>query len=192
MHAQPRRTIARGFTVMELVVSITVSVIICGAASALLWNAASQQAQVAARADMIDNGSAAMELMVRYLREITQNECPGNPTPCLNGNAQVTTATSTLIQWGSYGFRQNGTTLEMSTDNAASWHRLTTDLSTLQLTYFNRTGQDLSTQSSPGNLPANMRRIVIDLTLSRATQVVHLRTGLFLRNFMNEVNSDPV
>jgi hypothetical protein len=36
-----------------------------------------------------------------------------------------------------------------------------------------------------------MRRIVLTLTLSRANQTAKIRTGIYLRNFMDEVTSDP-
>lgn len=188
---RPSSRSSGAFTLVELISTIVISSIICGSASMLLWNAAQQRSEIAARAELVDEGAAALEMLVRYFRDITQNECPGNPTPCLNGNAQVTSATPTEMHWGNYGVRQSGSELQMTADNGANWRALSADLSSLQFVYYNRLGQDLQTQVPPGNGPASMRRIVITLTLSRASQTVILRTGIYLRNFMNEVTSDP-
>lgn len=179
------------FTLIELVVSISLSSVICGLAASLLWNASRQQSEISARSELTDGASAALEVMVRYLREIPQNECPGGATPCLNGHAQVTTATATQIRYGNNGFRQNGSNLEMTSNNAVNWYTLAGDVSSLQLTYYNRLGQDLAGLSNPCNDAQNMRRVVLTLTLSRSNQTATVRTGLFLRNFMNEVTSDP-
>lgn len=172
------------FTLVELISTIVISSIVCGSAATLLWNAAQQRSEIAARGDLVDIGSVALERMVRHLRDITQNECIGNPTPCLNGNAQVSTAGAAQIRWGNYGFRQSGTELQMTTDNAANWYTLASDLSSLQLIYYDRLGATTTTAAS-------IRRITITLTLARANQTVALRTGLYLRNFMNEVTTDP-
>jgi hypothetical protein len=169
---------------VELVSTIAISSIVCGSAATLLWNAAQQRSEVAARGDLVDIGSVGLERMVRHLRDITQNECSGNPTPCLNGNAQVSTATATQIRWGNYGFRQSGTELQMTSDNATNWYTLASDVTSLQLVYYDRLGAATTTAAS-------MRRISITLTLTRANQTVVLRTGLYLRNFMNEVTTDP-
>lgn len=180
-----------GFTLIELVVSITVSVIICGLAGSLLWNATQQRSEISARGELIDMGASALEIMTRYLREIPQNECVGNPTPCLAGHAQVTTASSTQIRWGTYGFRKSGTDLEMTTNSGTTWYKLCGDVSSLTLSYYNRTGQNLLSLISPADDPQNMRRITISLTLVRSSQTAKLTTDIYLRNFMNEVTSDP-
>ena len=180
-----------GFTLIELVVSISVSVIICGISGSLLWNATQQRSEVSARAELIDLGASAMEIMVRYLKEIPQDECSGNPPPCLAGHAQVTTASATQVRWGTYGFRKSGTNLQMTSNSGTTWYTLCTDVSALAFTYYNRTSQNLLAVASPGDDPQNMRRITISLTLNRTNQTAKLQTGVFLRNFMNEVTSDP-
>ncbi len=180
-----------GFTLIELVVSISVSVIICGTSGSLLWNATQQRSEVSARAELIDQGASAMEIMARYLKEIPQNECSGNPTPCLAGHAQVSSASTTQILWGTYGFRKSGSTLQMTSNSGTTWYTLCTDVSALAFTYYNRTSQNLLALASPNDEPQNMRRITISLTLNRTNQTAKLQTGVFLRNFMNEVTSDP-
>ena len=39
----------------------------------LIWNASRQRAEIAARCDLIETGSATLEVMLRNLREIPQD-----------------------------------------------------------------------------------------------------------------------
>lgn len=175
-----------GFTLIELVVSITVSVIICGLAATLLWNASSQRAQVAARVEMIDTGAVAIEKMLRYVREIPQ----GVTASALNGKAQIDFASATELRFDStFGFRLNTTsdTIEMTTDNAANWYPLVADASGLTITYANRAGASLTSFPLSLSDREGVRHIGVELMLSRSSQNVKLKSSLYLRSFMDEV-----
>ncbi len=189
---QSRRAPARSaFTLIELVVSITVGVIISGVAATLILNASKQRMEVAARGELIDMGSASMEVMLRYIREISQDECPLAATPCLNGNAQVTTAADSDLRFDTYGFRLNAGNLEMTRDSGTNWHTLASRVTGLTFTYYNRTGTVLSPRPlSQANRYA-IRRIGIQLDLASGSETTRLRTSIYLRNFMNEVTSAP-
>ena len=181
----------RGFTLIELVTSMSVGVIICGVAGSLLWNASRQRAEVSARGELVDMSSAAVEVMLRYIREIPQDECPGGPAPCLLGNAQIALASATEIRFGSIGFRYNSGNrrLEMSNDGGTSWPPLVTDVSGLTFSYFNQTAAQLTSFPLPQADREDVRRIVVDLQLARGGESAHLRTSVYLRSFMNEVST---
>jgi len=181
----------RGFTLIELVVSITVGAIISGSAGLLILNATRQHAEISARSELIDMGSAGMEVMLRYVREIRQDETPSGPAPTLNGNAQITTASATDLRFDTYGFRLNGGTIEITNDTAANWHPLITDVSGLTLTYYDRLNAVLTPLPLSTTLAKNVRRISIQIDLARGPEGARLRTSFFLRNFMNEVTIDP-
>ena len=122
---------ARGFTLIELVVCIVVGSIISGTAGMLLWTASSQRGDVAARGELADQGAMAMEVMARYVREIEQgDDCSSNPTPCLNGNAQISTASTNQINFGTTGFRHTTGSgmVEMTTNSGATWQPLVKDV----------------------------------------------------------------
>jgi len=184
---------------VELVVCMTVGAIISGTAATLLWNASRQHSEVAARAELIDMGAAALEQVVRHVREVAQDGPPGP----LNGQARVTLAGGSEVRFVridpvsgteiSTGFRRNGATnrLEMTMDNAVSWFPLATDVTAFTLVYYNRKDQDISLLSYPDSEAYNTRRIGMTLTLARGTETAKIRTSVFLRNFMNEVELAP-
>ena len=186
-----RARVRPAFTLVELVVSITVGVIITGIAATLILNASRQRMEVAARGELIDMGSAAIEVMLRYIREISQDECPLAATPCLNGNAQVTTAADSDLRFDTYGFRLNAGKLEITKNSGTNWHTLATGVTGLAFTYYDRNNAALSPRPlSLANRNA-IRRISIQLDLASGSETTRLRTSIFLRNFMNEVTSAP-
>lgn len=181
----------RGYTLIELVVCIAVGVIISGSAGMILWNASSQRVELSARAELHEIAAAALEKIVRHVREVGQDECPGNPTPCLLGNAQVSTATATELRFGSNGFRQTGSTIEMTIDNGTSWHVLVRDVTSFALAYTNRTGSAMASFPLSQSNREDIRQVQITVALTRGGQTANVRTAVYLRNFMNEVMSDP-
>jgi Tfp pilus assembly protein PilW len=175
------------FTLIELVISIAIGTIICGAAGSLIWNATTIRSEASNRGEMVNAASSALELMLRYCREIKQDECPSNTTPCNLGNAQVSTATATQIRFGTYGFRLTSTNLEMTTDNAVTWYVAAKYVSSLAFAYYNPSGTGLTSFPLSASDREDIRRIVITVNMTRGSQTVKVRCGLYLRSFMNEV-----
>jgi len=181
----------RGFTLVELIVAITAGAIVSGSAAMLLLNASRYRAETAARAEMIDMASVGLETMVRYIREIDQDECPGDPSPCLNGNAQIDTAALSSIVFDTYGFRLSGNNLEMSTDSAVTWQPLVRNVSALTLRYFDRTNNELTSLPLNAGDREDVRRVQIRITLQIGAESLPLQTSVYLRAFTGEVLSDP-
>jgi hypothetical protein len=178
---------------IEVVVSISLGVIISGIAAFLIGSASKLRAEVSARGEMTDRAAAAMDVMCRYIREIPQDECASNPTPCLLGNAQISVAAANEIRFGSRGFRYNAGAgaMEMTSDSGTTWQPLAKDVTQLSLSYFSRTGTSLGSFPLSAADREDVRRVVIDLRMTRGTEGSHLRSGVYLRSFMNEVASDP-
>ncbi|MBN2562435.1 MAG: prepilin-type N-terminal cleavage/methylation domain-containing protein [Phycisphaerae bacterium] len=243
----PRRC---GFTLIELVTSITVGVIISGIAGSLIWNASRQRAEIAARGELSDAGATALEVMVRHVRGVSEDADK-------TGKAQITSPTATGflfdrflfsvgseyqadldsgsisqslrdsfadyditlsqtatvavqeagVRWlitdaarsylirneagklsicGKEGLRLNGDAVEISADSGTHWYPLVADVSSLTFSYLDRVGGVLA--SFPPSNPEDIRFIRIDIELSRASQTAKLRTSIYLRNLMEEVN----
>lgn len=170
-----------GFTLIELVTSITVGVIISGIAGSLIWNASRQRAEVSARSELTDMGAAALEVMFRYIREIPQDAG-------MTGQAQIDTATATELRFGNIGLLLNtGTdTVEITNDNGTTWYPVVTDVGSVSFSYFDQTGGELTSFPLSQNDRWSVRRIRIDLQLTRSSQDAHVRTSIYLRRFMNE------
>lgn len=187
---------ARGFTLVELVVAISVGAIITGTAGMITWSAAKIRAEAAARSNLVDEASSAVEVMLRYIREISQDECTANPTPCLNGNARVTTASATELDFDNYGFRLTGTTVEITEDTGTTWHPFARDVSNLTFSYYGWTsGVEAPAVLSSFPLSAAdraaIRRVGVRIDLTRTGQTATLQTSIYLREFMNEVTDAP-
>ncbi|MCG8406442.1 MAG: type II secretion system GspH family protein [Phycisphaerales bacterium] len=188
---------AYGFTLIELIVSITVGVIISGSAGLLILNAARQRAEVSARSELIDMGSAAMECVLRYVREIRQDEnFPAGPTPDLQGNAQISTASATELRFDNYGIRLNGSEIQITNDTGGNWHTFAKNVTGLTFTYYGWTsGIEAPQELSPLPLSSTNRQAVriiqIQIDLARGSETTRLRTSVYLRSFMNEVNNAP-
>lgn len=180
-----------GFTLIELVVSMTVGVIISGIAGLMILNASRVRAETAARCDLVDTAGAAMETIIRYVREIPQDECPGSDPPCLNGNAQIDEASATTLRFDTYGFRLSGTTIEMTNDSGTNWNPLLRNAAGLTLTYYDRTNTNLTSLPLSASDRADVRRVSVEIDLSDVGESIDLRTSVYLRSFMNEVTSDP-
>lgn len=189
--AADRRSLRGGFTLIELVVSMTVGAIISGVAAMMILNASRNRAETAARADLVDTAGAAIETIVRYVRQIPQDECPLMSTPCLNGNAQIDVADASSLDFDTFGFRINGSTIEMSNDSTSSWHPLLRDAASLTFSYYDRSGASLGSLPLSAGDRADVRRITVEIGTSRGGEALNLRTSVYLRAFMNEVTSDP-
>ncbi len=191
-HAARLRRSLPAFTLIELVVSVSVGVIISGLAAGMIWNASAQRAAIAARSELTDVGSAAMEVLLRYLREIPQDECPQESTPCLHGRAQIEAASARELRYGSLGFRFDvaGGVVEMSDDGGGSWHPLVRDVTDFAFAYFDRGGTLLPASPLSENERQAVRRIAVDLQLGRGAESIRLRCSVYLRNFMNEGDSE--
>lgn len=181
----------RGFTLIELVVSIAVGAIISGSAAMLLLNASRQRGETAARAELVDTAGVALESIIRYVREVSQNECPADPTPCLLGNAQIDEAGVSTIRFDGIGFRINGTTIEMTNNDGTNWHPLLRNASGLTFTYYDRDGATLNSLPLSATNRAAVRRVTVEISTARGSETLNLRTGIYLRAFMDEVLSDP-
>jgi len=176
---------------IELVVSIAVGAIISGTAAMLLLSAARYRGETAARAELVDTAGAALETIIRHVREISQDECPGNPSPCLLGNAQIAEAGASALRFDGFGFRLAGTTIEMTNDDAVNWHPLLRNVSGLAFTYFDRNGATLSAVPLSATDRAAVRRVSVQISTAAGAETLNLRTGIYLRAFMNEVMSVP-
>lgn len=188
---------ARGFTLIELIVAITVGAIVSGTAGMLILNASKQRSEVAARGELTDVGSAALECVVRYVREIRQDEnYPAGPTPDLQGNAHVTLADVSELRFDNYGFRLNAGALEITNDTAVNWHKLAGDVSGLTFSYYGwTTAVEAPTALTSTPLSASdraaIRRVSVRIDLARGTETARVQTSIYLRNFLNEVANAP-
>lgn len=171
-----------GFTLIELVIAICAGGIISMVAGTLLLEASWTLAAASQRAKLADQSARAVEQVLRYVREIDQDAA-------LTGLAQITTANTTDLRFGVYGFRLTGTTLEMSIDTAASWQPVCNAVSTLTFRYYDKNGSQLSGVPLSSTDRANVRQVSVELIVGSLNTNHRVRSRVYLRNFMNEAAS---
>lgn len=181
MSAQPAAS-RHGFTLIELVIAMSAASVISLVVGLLLMEGSRTLASSTGRSRLADSSARAMEQMLRYLREVAQDEG-------LTGQAQISTASATDLRFGLYGFRLNGGAIEMTTDGGASWHANCRNVTGLTFKYYGASGSELAALPLSATDRAAVRRISIELAVSSAGESHRVRSGVYLRSFMNDAAS---
>lgn len=159
----------RGFTLIELVLTIILVGIIAGMASVFLRQGLNAFVAEDARADITNQGRLAMERMAREMRMIRSRTAADLPGCCnagtlsfvdLNGSAiAYTTAAGNTIT-------RNGTALAAG------------DTIVLNFSYFQQDG------STPATLATQVWSIQVDLTVTKNSESQAYRVRVHPRNFV--------
>ena len=161
-----------GFTLIELVIVISIIGIIAGVVGYILLATADAWTFKFNRAELLADGRLSMNRMVREIREI-------------KNRGKVTTATSSEFRFENVDnvditYNLNSTDLNRTEDGTAN--TLAQDVSSLAVTYFDSDGETISTPNvAPG--ATNIRRIQIDLTITKSGENVYLQSQSVPRNF---------
>jgi prepilin-type N-terminal cleavage/methylation domain-containing protein len=166
---------SNGFTLIELIIVVTIIGVIAGVVGFILLGAVDAWTFKFNRADILADGRLAMNRMVREIREIKIL-------------TSVTTATSsefrfTIDDSGSdvdITYELDGTDLDRTEDGTTNV--LAQDVSALSFTYYDSDGDTIS---SPAVNPSetDIRRVQVDLTLAKNGENVYLRSQSIPRNF---------
>jgi prepilin-type N-terminal cleavage/methylation domain-containing protein len=169
----------RGFTLIELVIAMSVGGVISFVAATIVLEGSQVMRAASARASLCDNGARAIEMMLRYVREVT-------PTAPLGNTANIATADAADLRFDTYGFRQNGSALEMTEDSGANWHRACDSVTGLTFRYYDTSGTELTALPLSPSDRGSVRQISVELQVSSAGQSIRLRSRVYLREFMHE------
>lgn len=162
-----------GFTLIELVIVITIIGIIAGVVGFVLLGAVDAWTFKFNRADILADGELAMNRMVREIREI-------------KNRAKVTTADSSTFRFENVNnvditYSLSSTNLNRTEDGAANV--LAEDVSSLAFTYFDSTGDTIATPVvAPG--ATDIRRVRINLTLTKNGENVYVQSESVPRNLL--------
>jgi prepilin-type N-terminal cleavage/methylation domain-containing protein len=181
MSVQPT-TSRHGFTLIELVIAMSAASVISLVVGLLLMEGSRTLASSTGRSRLADSSARAMEQMLRYLREVAQDEG-------LTGQAQISTASTTDLRFSLYGFRLNGGNIEMTTDGGASWQTNCRNVSSLTFRYYAADGSELTATPLSASDRAAVRRISVELAVSALGESHRIRSGVYLRSFMSDAAS---
>lgn len=164
---------SKGFTLIELVIVITIIGIIAGVAGFVLLGAVDAWTFKFNRADLLSDGRLAMNRMVREIREVKN---VGNVSKARSSEFRFINTRDVDIKYK----LDRGDLLNRTEDGTKNL--LAEYVSDLTFTYFDSDG---ATIDRPDTSPdaTDMRRVRINLTLTNNSENVYLQSESVPRNF---------
>jgi prepilin-type N-terminal cleavage/methylation domain-containing protein len=166
-----RRTLnSKGFTLIEIVITIVLISILSGVAALIILQGVRSYSAEGSRSNMHYQARLAVERMAREIRLVRSQTA-----------ADITTMNPTLIRYTDIsgkqmGFRLNAGNIERTQDNAATWETLATGVTALAFTYLRQDGVT-------GAAATNLWFVVIDVTDQQGTETLQMRTRVHPMNF---------
>ena len=169
-----------GFTLIESMGAVVIIAVLSGFASMIILNAVDGYTNAAVSAQLHAELSIALDRAQRELRKIELKSGSGNAP-------NITSVADTDIQWtdkdsDTYRLRQNGTTLELTIDNAGP-SILLADVTSFSVQTSDEDDDSLANPVSAGNLLL-IRRVALSVTLQRSGVSETLQTNVFIRSTM--------
>ncbi len=162
----------KGFTLIELIIVITIIGIIAGVVGYILLGTVDAWTFKANRNDLLWDGRLAVNRMVREIREIKDL-------------TSVTTASSSQLRFtninnNSITYSLSGAGLNRTKDGTANI--LAQNVSSLSFTYYDSGGASIATPAvSPS--ATNIKRVRVNLTLTNGGQNFYAQSDSVPRNF---------
>lgn len=164
---------SKGFTLIELVIVITIIGIITGIVGSILLGAIDAWTFKFNRQDILSDSKLAMNRMVREMKEV-------------KNRAKVTTADLSEFSFENIDsvditYALSGTDLDRIEDETAN--TLAENVSSLTFTYFDADGDDEIETPIVAPSKTDIRRIRINLTLTKNEETLYLQSDVSPRNF---------
>jgi prepilin-type N-terminal cleavage/methylation domain-containing protein len=162
----------RGFTLIEIIIVITILGIIAGVVGFILLSTIDAWTFKFNRFELLSDGRLAMNRMLREIREIKDL-------------TSVTTASSSQFRFTNVNdvdvtYSLSSTNLNRTEDGTANV--LAGNVSSITFTYYDANGDVISIPTvSPGT--TDIRRVRINLTFTKAGENVYLQSESVPRNF---------
>lgn len=170
--ARSRR--CNGFTLVEMIATITVLSVIGTVASGIILHAADGYLDASTTAQLHSELSVAMDRAVRELRKI----------PLASGVPAIDAVTATSITWSTdYSLALSGNDLNLTLDGGAA-AVLLSDVTALTIQTYDEDNAALAA-SLAGAACDPIRRIELNLTVERYGVSDSLRTRIFVRSTMS-------
>jgi prepilin-type N-terminal cleavage/methylation domain-containing protein len=162
---------SKGFTLVEIVITIVIVSIISGIAAMIILQGIRSYSDDSSRSDVQYQTRFAVDRMAREIRLIRTRTIADIPT--MNG----TTLLYNDINGTRMGFRLNAGSIQRTQDNGATWQTLATNITGgAVFTYLDDTGAVTAAQSS-------LWLVQIQVAAAEGSESVTMRTTVHPRNF---------
>jgi prepilin-type N-terminal cleavage/methylation domain-containing protein len=178
------RPARRGFTLIELVSTMVILATLGSVASTVLISATDRYLDAATASQLNTEMSVGLDRIVREIRRIDRDDTATGIAP------DIDSMTGTSMDWGgdsSLTLSLDGTELRLAVDGATD-RLLVADVSSFALTALD---EDDAAITLPVTADAcdPIRRIMIELTVTRHGVSVPLRTRVYLRSMLSGAGS---
>lgn len=168
----------RGFTLVETICAISIIATVGSVSSGIIYAAIRSYRDASTRAQISDDGSAALDRLSKVLWSIPRDTSAAVVAPLISN------VTASSITWSTnWSLSLSGTQLLM-TEAGGTARPILEDVTAFTLTCYNESNTALAASLS-GAATQPIRRIQIQVTISRQGQTETLRTRVFIRSLMS-------
>ena len=180
----PRRR--GGFTLIEAMATITVLSILGSMASFLIVDAVDGYVEAATSSQLHAELAIALDRLTREIRKIDNDETAGPTDPDIDSVTQA--GTEDAMTWtdsdgDAYSLSKTGSNLMLAVDGEAA-AVLLSDVTAFAISVYNR-DNDAVVGDISGTDCDPIRRVLLDVTLSRQNVTESLRSKVFIRSTMS-------
>jgi prepilin-type N-terminal cleavage/methylation domain-containing protein len=178
MSAAGIRRVARGFTMVEAIATLTVLGVLASVSANLIYTATTSYRDAATRAQLSDEVSVAMDRIARRLTSIDRDTGAALVAP------EISSVTPTSIVWnGNYSLTLTAGQL-LLVENGGTSRVLLDNVTAFSVSAFNESNGALAgTLSGAATQP--IRRLRVQVTVQRVGVSETVRTKLFIRSTMS-------
>ena len=182
----PRRR--GGFTLIEAMATITVLSILGSMASFLIVDAVDGYVEAATSSQLHAELAIALDRLTREIRKIDNDETAGPTDPDIDsvtqaGTEDAMTWTDSLDQ--TYSLSKTGSNLMLAVESGAA-AVLLSDVTAFAISIYDQDNTQLVGDKGAGHPDLDLiRRVLLDVTLSRHNVTESLRTRVFIRSTMS-------
>lgn len=177
MSFHARQLLRRGFTLIEVIVTISILGALGSVGSMLVMTSVGGFTASATGAQLHAEASISLDRIDRELRNIPRNDAAINPSP------DISNVTANSITWQTdWSLVLSGTNL-MFTEDGGTAHVLLSNVEEFSVVAFDESNAAMSNTLS-GAACENIRRLRVTIGLRRSGILQTLRTKVFLRCMM--------
>ena len=163
----------QGFTLIEIVTTTAITGIVAVILGVPLMEGIKTRNRFNARQEILSDARSAIEIVTRDIRVMSKT-----------GSApDLSTAAVSQIDFGTMSYRLSGTTLQRSGDSGSTYKTMLEDVSTLTFSYEDEDGGSLSSLPLSSGDRDSVRRVQVDITVTRNGEELSLRSRAYLRTF---------